>query len=213
MGMIYILVGNDIKKRSAYLKTLLKNREVIQLTQGGVSKESLIGYAQSQNLFGDSPTILMENFLHDGVTLLSAKDLTLLQESTSIFIFLEDTLKAVDEKKYKKYAAIEHFSEKVVASSPKFNTFVITDAFGRHDKISTWILCREALEKGVEPEAISGLLFWKIKTMMLGNNNLFTKDELKNQSSAIVSLYHRAHRGECDFGIGLEQFILSSLSK
>lgn len=210
--MIYILAGNDVKKRSAYMKTLLKDREVIRPVLEDNLKESLIGYAQSQNLFGDSPIILMENFLHDGTISLSTKDLNLLQESTSIFIFLEDVWKAVDEKKYKKYATIEQFDEKIVASAPKFNTFVITDAFGRHDKIGTWMLCREALDKGIEPEAISGLLFWKIKTMMLGSSS-FTKEELKNQSSSIVSLYHCAHRGECDFGIGLEQFILSSLSK
>lgn len=211
--MIYILSGNDVQKRSSYLKTLLKNRDVIRLSEGEISTLSLIAYAQSQNLFGDSPIIILENVLNGGAITLSTKDLNLLQESTSIFIFIEDGLKAILEKKYKKYATIERFEQKEVSLSPKFNTFVITDSFARHDKVGTWILYREAVERGVEPEAVSGLLFWKIKTMILSGNKLFTKDELNKQSSAIVSLYHRAHRGECDFTIGLEQFILSSLSK
>jgi DNA polymerase III delta subunit len=211
--MIYILCGSDIKKRSEYIKKISKKGEIVRLPQSQISRELFIEYASSVSLFGDSPTIISENVLHDEVIKFSPKDWALLQESNSIFIFIEESLKAQDEKKYKKYATIEHFNEKKFSQTPKFNTFVITDAFGRHDKVGTWILCKDALEKGIEPEAISGLLFWKIKTMILGSSNLFTKDELKNQSSAIVSLYHRAHRGECDFDIGLEQFILTALSK
>ena len=96
--------------------------------------------------------------------------------------------------------------------SYKFNIFGITDAFAKHDKVMTWVLYRRGIEGGVEPEAIAGILFWKIKTMILSGNYLFDKDELKRQSSRIVSIYHKAHRGESDFSIGLEQFILSSLS-
>ena len=211
--MIYILSGNNIKKRSAYLKALVNNREVIRPAPSDTSRESLLGYSESQNLFGDSPILLFENIIQEGTILLSPKELERIKDSTTTFIFLEDVLKAVNEKKYKKYATVERFDEKVVASSPKFNTFVITDSFARHDKVRTWILYLEALESGIEPEAVSGLLFWKIKTMILGGHALFSKEELQHQSSAIVSLYHRAHRGECDFAIGLEQFILSSLSK
>ena len=71
---------------------------------------------------------------------------------------------------------------------------------------------REGVESGIEPEAIAGILFWKIKTMILNGSRMFSIDELKNQSSKIVSIYHLAHRGEVDFIVSLEQFILTSLS-
>lgn len=211
--MIYILVGNDLKKRNIYKKTLLDNREVILPTQSQISTDLLLGYAGGSTLFGNSLSFVIENILHEDSFILSAKDLIILQESNSFFIFLEDTLKAVDEKKYKKYATIEHFNDRKLNPVLKINTFSIADAFARRDKIDTWILYNNAIIKGVEPELISGMLFWKIKMMILNGNKLFHINELKNQSSNIVSLYHRAHRGECDFSIGLEQFILTSLTK
>ena len=49
--------------------------------------------------------------------------------------------------------------------------------------------------------------------MILNGTKFFSKEELKKASSELVSIYHKAHRGEYDFTISLEQFILSSLSK
>jgi hypothetical protein len=49
--------------------------------------------------------------------------------------------------------------------------------------------------------------------MILNGTKVFTKDELKKRSSELVSIYHRAHGGEVDFTISLEQFILNSLNK
>ncbi len=144
---------------------------------------------------------------------MSKDDLTFFKDSKTIFIFLEDKLLASEQKKYIKYAQVEKFEEKKIIQVPKVNTFAIADAFARHDKIGTWMLYREAIEAGTSPEAISGILFWKIKTMILEGTKTFSINNLKNQSSAIVSLYHRAHRGESDFTLGLEQFILTTLSK
>ena len=117
------------------------------------------------------------------------------------------------EKKYKKYATVEKFENKELKKIPPINTFSIADAFAKGNKIEAWTLYRRAIELGVEPEAISGMLFWKIKTMILNGNKVFSIKELQNQSKNIVSLYHNSHKGNCDFVVGLEQFILSSLSK
>ena len=211
--MIYILCGNDIKKRGEYIKRILKNSEVFRLSQSQLTREIFIEYASSSSLFGDSPTIISDNVLRDEVIKFSSKDWTLLQESKSIFIFIEDSLLSSEEKKYKKYATIEHFDEKKVAKISKVNTFAIADSFARKDKITTWILYNEAIENGVEPEAISGMLFWKIKTLLLNGSRIFNEEELKHQSSEIISMYHRSHLGKSDFVVGLEQFILTALAK
>jgi hypothetical protein len=140
-------------------------------------------------------------------------DLSSLKNSPNNLIFIEDKLPASDIKKYKKYAIIEDFSSPTTKTAPKVNVFGIADAFSRRDKIGTWVLYREAVGEGVPPEEISGIIFWKIKTMMLSGSKIFSLSELKKRSSNLVSLYHKAHKGECDFTIGLEEFILSSLSK
>lgn len=211
--MIYILSGKDIEKRNEYIKNLLKGKDLIRLNHNQISRDVLIEYAESVSLFGDSPNILVDNLISQGVIKLSAKDLAILKDSKSTFIFTEDSIKVVDAKKYKNYANIEFFEEKKTPQPLKFNTFAIADSFARRDKVNTWVLYCESIEKGIEPEAISGMLFWKIKTLLLKGSPAFSKEELKRNSSEIVSLYHKAHLGECDFVIGIEQFILNALSK
>lgn len=211
--MIHILFGNDTKKINLYLKKLTENKEVIYLSQSAVSKEIINEYAGNISLFGESPVVVVENLLNKSEFSFSPKELTLLKDSPTMFILLEDKLLSADEKKYSKYATTEKFEVKEIKKIPKINTFAIADAYARGDKIEAWFLYRQAIEGGVEPEAISGILFWKIKTMILNGNKVFSLKDLQNQSKNIVSLYHNAHKGTSDFVIGLEQFILSSLRK
>jgi len=211
--MIYIISGNDIKSKNVYLKKLLDNEQPFFITQSEIVKELLFDYAKRVSLFGESPFIVMENVLKEGSIEFSAKDFLTLKESKTKFIFLEEKLLAVDIKKYEKYATIENFNTEALKQIPKINIFNIADNFARKDKIGTWVIYREAVLLGIPPEEISGIIFWKIKTMLLSGTKFFSQDELKQRSSNLVSLYHKAHLGELDFIIGLEQFILSSLSK
>lgn len=213
MVMIHILVGNDIKKRNDFIAKLVGSGELVRLNSSNISRESLLEHASNQNLFGSSPTVVVENILNNSDINLSKDDLKNLSESGTHIIFLEDKLLKADESKFAKYGKVEKFDEPKVKAVPKVNTFAIADAFAKCDKISAWTLYIEAIDSGVEPEAISGMLFWKIKNMLLTGSRAFTAEKLKKQSSDLVSLYHLAHRGECDLSIGLEQFILSSLSK
>jgi len=209
--MIYILSGNDTKKKNAYLKKLCNGDLPIFVSPTDVSKAMLFDYAQSTTLFGIHPTIVVENIIEEEILDFSPEDLSSLKESQTTFVFIEDKLLMPDVKKYKKYTTIEDFSSTTKKIIKK--NFDIAEAFSRKDKIGTWILYRKAISLGAVPEEISGIIFWKIKTMLLYGTKFFSPDELKNKSSELVSIYHRAHKGDCDFTIGLEQFILSSLSK
>ncbi len=211
--MIYILAGNDIKKKSAHIKSLAKNQMPVVIEVSALDEDILKSYASSASMFGDSPIIVVENFLKDTEVNLSPNLLEDMDNSPTTFIFTEDKLLVTDEKKYKKYGTILRFDEKQSIQTPKFNPFKIADAFGHQDKIGAWTLYRQAIDSGVEPEPISGMLFWKIKTMIMGGDKTVPIDTLKKWSSELVSLYHRAHRGECDFVLGLEQFILISLTR
>ena len=211
--MIHIISGNDTKNKKASLKKLIGNHESFFVSGSNISKEILYERAGTISLFGESPVVVIEGLLSESDIVLSVDDLKILKDSPTIFIFLEDALLAKEETKFKKYADIQTFDQKITKSIPKINVFAIADAFGRKDKVSAWILYRESIQGGAEPEAISGMLFWKIKTMLLSGAKTFDVDTLKHQSGELVSLYHKAHRGELDFTIGLEQFILSSLTK
>jgi len=210
--MIYILVGNDTKSKSNYIKTLAEGRGRVFLNSSTVSKELLNNHAVSNSLFGEVPLVIVENLIEENEIILSLDDLKSLNDSPTIFILLEDKLLVSNQKKYEKYATIERFEQKEIKATPKTDVFAIADAFARKDKVKAWTLYREAIEAGGSPEAISGMLFWKIKTMILNYSKVFPLDTLKKLSSEIVSLHHQAHKGERDFIVGLEQFILKSLS-
>ena len=211
--MIYILSGNDTKKKNLYLKKLCKNNTPTLIPNNGVSKEMIFDYAHSVSLFGEEQLVVFEGLLKEGSIEFSSDDMAVLRDSPTTFIFIEEKLLAPQVKKYKKYATSEDFSLQVVKQAPKMNVFNIADSFSRRDKVGTWILYREAVSIGVAPEEISGIIFWKIKMMILLGTKFFSANELKRKSSELVSIYHKSHRGEIDFTIGLEQFILSSLSK
>lgn len=210
--MIYILVGNDTKSINNYIKELTDGRESFFVNNQELDKNLILSYGANVNLFGGLFAVIVDNILKEDLITLDKTEWDLLKESNTIFIFKEDNLTAIDQKKYKKYGEVKIFENKKVIVKDKFNTFQITDAYASRDKISTWVLYRKAIESGVLPEAIAGLIFWKIKTMILSNSKSFNKDELKSNSSSLVSIYHKAHRGEVDFIVSLEQFILSSLS-
>lgn len=210
--MIYILTGDDLKNKNIYIKKLANGIDPIFLSANNLSKELINNYADNVSLFGDLQIVVIEDLINQNQIPFSKEDLKNLKNSDTIFILLEDKLLVADEKKYKKYSTIEKFDQKKVKQTPANNIFDIADAFARKDKIKTWTLYCQAVERGAEPESISGMLFWKIKTMILNGSRVFPLGVLKRQSSKIVSLHHKAHFGEVDFIIGLEQFILKSLS-
>ena len=201
--MIYILTGTDTKKKHLHETMLVGAREKIVLPLSVVSQGMLNEYASSVSLFGDSPVIVVSN----------AKDLAVLSESDTVFIFNEDSMLASVEKKYQKYVSVVRFDEKKGKSIPKMDPFAIANAFARRDKMGAWIALTESIEAGTSPESISGTLFWKIKTMIISGTRLYSRDELLSCSRALVALYHDSHKGDRDFAIGLEQFILSRLAK
>jgi DNA polymerase III delta subunit len=209
--MIYIYSGNDNKNKISSIKKKFSKNEIFFLSPSESTKETIFDYTASLNLFGIPKTIVVENFLT--INNLSVDELFMLQKSDTPFIFLEDKFLVADEKKYKKYTeAIEKFEVKEVKPAPAYNVFSITDAFASRDKIGAWSLYINAIEKDSQPEAISGILFWKIKTLIMTGSKNFAKENLKQMSSSLVDIYHRSHMGEMDMKIGLEQFILKSLS-
>lgn len=212
MGMIYILIGGDTKNKSIYIKELTKNNESFFVTEENIDRALLMSYCYNVNLFNLSPAIIMENVLNSDEINLKVEDLDFLKKSETLFIFKEDKLLKTLQDKYKKYSEIKNFEDKKIINKKNFKVFDITDAFARKDKINTWTLYNKSIREGIESEALVGVFFWKIKTMILSGSNIFNKNELKHISSKIISLYHKAHKGESDLSIGLEQFILTSLS-
>lgn len=159
-----------------------------------------------------------------------------LKGSDNIFIILENALdKATLEKFEKNAEKIQVFGQKEAGAAKNkkatdFNMFALTDALGARNQKRLWTLYQKAVRHDVVPEELHGVLFWQIKSMLLaalskdvkesGLNPFvynkaknyaknFTVPELKKISSQLITMYHRAHRGEVDFDAALEKFFLS----
>lgn len=115
------------------------------------------------------------------------------------------------------------------------NPFAICDAVASKNKALAWTLFHRALFAGVAAEEVFYKILWQIKVLLLIKNALadgaksleketglkpfvimkgsravekFSNEELRDQSSRLVDLYHRARRGDEEFEIGLEKFLV-----
>ncbi len=119
--------------------------------------------------------------------------------------------------------------EKLALRGEKIDFFEFTEALGKRDKKGLWVLYQDALAEQVPAEEVHGIFFWEIKSMLLAKKSKtaaeagmnpypfqkvkehlrnYKDGELENISSNLVSMYHEAHRGNIDFYIALEKFIL-----
>lgn len=210
--MIYFIYGSDTKAKSAQIKELIKSSLPIYIPANQISYTILLSYASQVSLFDDKQIIILENPLTESDTVFDEILLKILKDSETQFIFTEDSFTVTELKKYKKYFEKEFKFDSEVKKIIKSNPFDIANAYGSKDKIKTWTLYLSIIEKGEAPEAIAGILFWKIKTLLSGTfTKPFTRQELLQASSNLVDIYHKSHRGECDMEQALEQFILTTL--
>lgn len=111
----------------------------------------------------------------------------------------------------------------------EFNIFDIADALGRKDKKELWVLLQKAIQRNIPTEEIHRILLWQIKTILIAqkskdesesglktfvyNKSLrfsknFREGELEKILSRLISIYHDARRGLCEFEVEMERFVL-----
>ena len=94
----------------------------------------------------------------------------------------------------------------------KFNSFLLANALSSKDKLNLWIYFRQAIEAGVALEELAGILFWKVKDMILKKNFAkFSERELKNLSARLSYLLPEARSKGPDAEEVFEQFLLEAL--
>ncbi len=120
--------------------------------------------------------------------------------------------------------------EVLVAEGEKIDFFEFANALGQRDKKLLWTLYQEALHEDVASEEVHAIFFWQTKAMcsalqapnateaglnpfVYGKAKICAKkygeDRLKQMSSQLFEMYHEAHRGQVDFAVALERFILA----
>lgn len=236
--VLYVIHGTDIEKareKSHALFEALKAKKpdasAGTIAAEEITLEKLDELTQTQGLFENKQIIFMDRTLENkdvrGVML---EKIDAIAESPNIFIFFEgkltkDVLKKL-EKRAEKITEYEATEEKKKESGSFFH---LADALAAKDKKALWVGLREALEDDAAPEEIHGILFWQAKSLALAAKassagdaglNPFVYGKAKRYLSAwkdgevdalltnLVSMYHKAHRGEVDFEIELEKLAL-----
>ena len=119
--------------------------------------------------------------------------------------------------------------ERLAAIGEKLDFGEVTEALGKRDKKTLWALFAYGLEKEVPAEEMHGMFFWQVRTMIVVGQSKsateadlspfvysknkplvknFSLAELKKMSGDLVRMYHEAHRGNVDFYVELEKWIL-----
>lgn len=240
--MLYFLYGSDtdksIGKADELVQSLLRKKPdaaFFKMTEESWSESALEEYIGGQGLFSQKYVVLLSAvFGNKEIKERLVRKLKEIKESDNIFILREGEVDKTTLAKMEKHAEkVQKFELKDSGKEEdeeKKNFFALTDALGRRDRKSLWLLYLKAVESGIEAEAIHGTLFWQIKNLLVakeaknaaeslmhpfafGKTQIFAKnftvEDLKNFSGRLVSMYHDAHRGAFDLYIALERFVLT----
>lgn len=235
--MYYFLHGKNNKEARKKLKSLVETlhakrpeAEIFRVNDENWSDGQFDELLIAQGLF-DQKYIIVLDSLFDSTPVKErildrAKDM---KESDNVFLILESD---VDKKTL---GTISKHAEKVQEFDgqekkvERFNTFALADAFGKRDKKNLWIGYLRAIDAGISPEEISGVLFWQIKNILIAKKTKdvkesklspfadskargfarnFTLDEIGSYARKIVEATHMVRQGEGEMEVLLERVVL-----
>jgi len=216
--MIYFLHGTDIDKARVKAHELVENllkkkpdASFFKMSVENFNDAELSSYIGGQGLFENKYIVFLDRLCEDKevkeVLLDKIKEIS---ESQNIFIILEGKLdKASLAKIEKKSEKTQDFVLPEGEKKEPYNAFAVAEALGRRDKKNLWMLYRKAIDKGEAPEALHGMMFWKVKTMLTSSyGGAYEREELYGLAEKLVSVYHEARRGSHELEIGVETLIL-----
>ena len=226
--MLYVYHGSDVPKSLEKARTLansLRAKRVdatfLEVDADRWSPSIIEENVGGQGLFSSKYIIFLNRVTeHDDAKESLSDFIQIMNESTNIFILLEGKLHAELKKAVEKYAekVVEteetkfgspRFGGKPGAGKDEFNIFALADAVGSRNVLKSWSIYRQAVDQGIEAESIIGVLFWKVKSMVLSKNtNSYSHEELGNLLTDFIQIYHDGHRGLVDMELGLERRLL-----
>lgn len=228
--MLYIFHGTDTRtsgskarKLIASLRAKKSDAAFVEIDGDNWNPAIIEENAAGQGLFSAKSIVFLNRVTENGEAKETLTDfLDLMKESQNIFIILEGKVTADMKKAFEKYAEKIVVSD-IVDTGPKkeFNIFALGAALGSRDHFRAWKIYREAIDGGTAPEGIVGMLFWKVKTMIVDAGGVgisssasrmvgkYTKDELYNLAEKLVTIYHDSHRGVGDMEGSIERLLLS----
>src|SRR3989344_2880064 len=198
--MIYLFCGDDAKtKRGSYekfLKSVPGTTQPFFVSRNNFDQVELESLYSGASLFSPLSTIVFENiFEHEETRDFILEKMELMGGSPNSFIFLEGKLGKPILDAFKKARAETNVFELPKEKKEKFDNFLVANAFAVKDKLNLWIYFMQAMDRGVGMEELIGVLFWKIKDMILKKDfRKFSELELKSSASKLSYLLPEARK-------------------
>jgi len=214
--MIYLFTGDDAKKRvdayGKFLGSIPKSVEIFFINKSEFDALQLQSFYSGAALFSaKSMLVFRDIFEFETARNFILEKLGSMQQSENLFVFLEGKLGRPVIDAFKKAEAKIYSFELPKEKKEKFNNFLLANAFEQKDKLSLWVNYRLAVDLGVGLEELVGVLFWKMKDMLLKKNfRKFTESELKKISSKLSYLLPEARKHGRDAEIVFERFLLEA---
>lgn len=234
--MLFIYHGDNVSARKQATdklrQQLLKKRpeaEIFDIDADEFSVGRLQELTGGRGLFEDKYIV----FLFHVLTIEVGQEAVIdraehLAAAEHVFVLIEDELEKKHKKKLEEHA--KHLKEFAGGEAEEeFKPWPLSDAYGNRKRSAAWIELQKAKIAGQKPEAIQGVLAWQTRLMLLakecetaeeagesgypfkkakGFSKNFSRSELEQNFSRLVTGYHEAHRGTYDLDNFLEQFLL-----
>jgi DNA polymerase III delta subunit len=236
--VIYLFYGTDrekiIEKTNGIVETLRNKKPdsaFVRIDAESLPTLNIDEYVGGQGLFENKFIVLMDGVIfHKESKLSNTSELKKIAESKNIFIVREGNLLAKDKEKIEKLSEkTQEFSKEDKGKKAEFNVFGITEKILNRDNVGAWMLYREALENGSEPEQLSGIIFWQFKALALAsecsnageaglNPFVFNKSknalkkwpvsDIKTKLTDLLTNYHDSRKEGLELSLALENFLL-----
>lgn len=226
--MLTVISGTDSLLLSKKTKERLESQNIVSDTVSYIDNPSidiLRESVASQDLFGNISTFVFRE-LDDEVYNFLFSNIESFSQSQNIFIAqVSKVLKK--QKDICEKIGVEIIEIKV-AKEREMPSFMLADAFLRRDKKGTFVALHDELATK-PPEEVHGGLWYQMKNMALilshatevesslhpfvykkikSASSKFSKKEVDEILKNLLEINHKAHRGELDFEVALEQFVL-----
>ncbi len=246
--MLYVFHGPDTAtatdKAHALVNSLRAKRPdatYVKVDADSWSASVIEEHLGGQGLFSNKYLVFLDRLTENA----EAKEIlpgfiAAMNESANIFIVLEGKINAELKKAFEKSAekivvcekqdTASKFGQAGAGKKEEFNIFALADALGERNPLKAWMVYRQAVDNGNEPESIIGTLFWQAKSMALAANATsageagispfvfskakryagnYSKEELGSLLGNLITLYHDGHRGMYDMELAVERLLIN----
>lgn len=217
--MIYLFCGDDNSAKTLACETFVTrlsedlNLETLHFYRDNLDLNQIESFCSGPSLFSKKHALIFKDVLElkieEEINGFFLNNIGKMAESENTFVFSEGKLDKKTIDIFKKSRAEINSFELPKGKKEKFNTFTMADALASRNKLNLWMLFRKALKKGVSLDEITGILFWKIKTMILnGEFSKFSETELKKLSSKVSKILPESRNKSEDSEVSFEKFLL-----